>query len=70
MERGVGEELNRIFSEDNLATAEKKIAAILDAYIYVLSRTLNKTQADMAAVIDREESLLFYHDLLRASQME
>jgi hypothetical protein len=24
----------------------------------------------MARVIDREESLVFYHDLLRASQME
>jgi hypothetical protein len=41
----------------------------MDAYIYILSQTLNKSRDDIARTIGREESLQFYHDLLRASQI-
>jgi hypothetical protein len=38
--------------------------------VYAFSRLLGKTEADIADLVGRTESLQFYHDLLRASQME
>jgi AcrR family transcriptional regulator len=70
IDRGLDEELNCIFLEDSLAKAETKISAVLDSYIHVLSRMLDKEPEDMARIINREESLVFYHELLRASQIE
>jgi AcrR family transcriptional regulator len=70
LDRAVKEELNSIFLDENIKSAEKKIAGMLDAYVYALSRLLGKTEADIAVLTGRTESLQFYHDLLRASQME
>ncbi|MDR1177574.1 MAG: TetR/AcrR family transcriptional regulator [Spirochaetaceae bacterium] len=69
LDQGVREELNGIFLDENIKSAEKKISGMLDAHVYALSRLLGKTETDIAEVIGRTESLRFYHDLLRASQM-
>jgi AcrR family transcriptional regulator len=70
LDQGVKEELNSIFLDENINTAEKKIQGMIDAYVYAFSRLLGKKEEDIAELIGKTESLQFYHDLLRASQME
>jgi AcrR family transcriptional regulator len=70
LDQAVREEINSIFLDENIKNAEKKIHGIFDAHVYALSRLLGKPETSIAELVGKTESLQFYHDLLRASQME
>jgi AcrR family transcriptional regulator len=66
MDQGVYEEIDRAFGEHSRSGAEKRIVEIMKAYVYVLSRILNTRPEEVSTLINLEESMFFYGELLRA----
>jgi AcrR family transcriptional regulator len=66
MDQGVYEEIDRAFGEHSTSGAEKRIIEIMKTYVYVLSRILNTRPEEVSTLINLEESMFFYGELLRA----
>jgi AcrR family transcriptional regulator len=65
LDRGVNEELNRVFSEHSRSEAERRIVEIMKTYVYTLSRMLNTKAEDVSRLIGLEESMHLYGELLK-----
>jgi AcrR family transcriptional regulator len=64
LDRGVSEEINRVFSEYSRSEAERRIIEIMKTYVYTLSRMLNTKPEEISALIGLEESMHLYGELL------
>ncbi|MDR0719280.1 MAG: TetR/AcrR family transcriptional regulator [Treponema sp.] len=65
MDRGVDEEIRRIFGEENRDNGKKLIVNILKTYVYALSRILNAAPEKISALISLEETVHFYGEILK-----
>ncbi|MDR1587446.1 MAG: TetR/AcrR family transcriptional regulator [Treponema sp.] len=65
LDRGVNEEINRVFSEYSRSEAERRIVEIMKTYVYALSRMLNTRPEEVSTLIGLEESMHLYGELLR-----
>ena len=69
LERGMNEEISRVFNEGNPAASsgtEQQIIEILRTYVYVLSEILGCSQIEVSSLISLEEAVLFYGEVLKA----
>jgi AcrR family transcriptional regulator len=65
LDRGVNEEINRVFSEYSRSEAERRIVEIMKTYVYTLSRMLNTKPEEVSTLIGLEESMHLYGELLK-----
>ncbi|MDR2133627.1 MAG: TetR/AcrR family transcriptional regulator [Treponema sp.] len=65
LDRGVNEEINRVFSEYSRPEAERRIVEIMKTYVYTLSRMLNTRPEEVSTLIGLEESMHLYGELLK-----
>ena len=70
LDRGVNEEINRVFAEHSRAEAERGIIEIMKSYMYAISRMLNIKPEEVSNLIGLEETMHFYGELLRKSKRE
>jgi hypothetical protein len=68
LDRGVDEEIKRIFSEHSRDEAEKQIMDIMKAYIYTMSRILNTSVEAVSELVGLEESMHLYSELLKTKR--
>jgi hypothetical protein len=66
LEQGVNDEIKRVFAEEPKPKIEAIIIDIMKAYVYALSRLLNASPEAISDLINLEESMLFYKQLLTA----
>jgi len=68
LERGMNEEIGRLFSGENPAgsSSEQQIIEILRTYVYALSSILNCSQVQVSSLISLEEAVHFYGEVLKA----
>jgi AcrR family transcriptional regulator len=62
---GVSEEISRVFMEEMQDNQERMIVEIMKAYIEILARMLNGTAERISDLIDFEEAMFFYSEILR-----
>lgn len=65
LEQGVNEEITRVFAEEPKSKSGVLIAEIMKAQVYALSRLLNASAGTVSTLINLEESMHLYGELLR-----
>jgi AcrR family transcriptional regulator len=68
LDRGVSEEIHRIFADETEKNTEEKIKAVMDGFVYSLSRLLNKEESFIAKLIKMEEGMEFFRLVLQSKK--
>ena len=68
LDRGVSEEIHRILADEAEENTGEKIKAVMDGFVYSLSRLLNKEEIFIAKLIKMEEGMEFFRLVLQTKK--